>query len=75
MSCLLAKQTSISLKGVLALMILIHHIYQQTLFGSSSLLIDYVLRSFGYWGVSAFFMLSGYGLMFSLRNGGGMLIN
>lgn len=71
MSCLLAKQTSISLKGVLALMILIHHIYQQTLFGSKSLLIDYVLRSFGYWGVSAFFMLSGYGLMFSLRNGGG----
>ena len=70
MSSLLSKKTSVCLKGILALMILIHHVYQNTLLGSEYVIIDYVLRSFGLYGVSAFFLLSGYGLMYSISRGG-----
>ena len=51
-------------------MILIHHIYQNVLLGSDYSIVDYTLRSFGYWGVTTFFALSGYGLMYSVTQGG-----
>lgn len=63
---LISRDTSICLKGLLAIMILVHHIYQCVLSEVEYSIVDYTLRSFGYWGVTTFFLLSGYGLMCSV---------
>ena len=56
-------------KGLLALLVFTHHIYQVTSVFSGTY-IGYVFQAFGYWAVAAFFFLSGYGLTISHLNKG-----
>lgn len=71
------KQETIAIKGLLAIMVLLHHLYQQTHFFCNSDFIDYFFRSFGYIAVSGFFFLSGYGITYvnNQTRGGGILTN
>ena len=71
----LSKERTTAIKGLLALMVLIHHTYQKTLIGSSVLLFDFTMRSLGFYCVSSFLFLSGYGLFSSFKNGGGIRVN
>lgn len=56
------KDETVAMKGLMALMILLHHVYQHTLIGSHLEIFNYVIRSLGYIGVAGFFFISGYGL-------------
>ncbi len=61
---MLNKQTTISLKGLFAVLILIHHLYQYSGIITNEY-IGMLLQSLGYLSVSVFLFLSGYGLMSS----------
>ena len=68
------KQQTESLKGLMAVLILIHHIYQHVLIGGDYPLFDFIMRSLGYYAVSIFLFISGYGLMLRYQaTGGGIL--
>lgn len=57
----LTKKNCQSLKGILAILILVHHLYQHSgIFNGS--VIGYGLQALGYFVVAVFFFLSGYGL-------------
>lgn len=64
-SCYFTKSETTVLKGVVAIVILVHHLYQETLIGEEYAVVDYVFRSLGYIGVACFFFFSGYGLTIS----------
>lgn len=66
----LSKENTTNLKGLLALMVLLHHTYQKALIGSSVAIFDFTMRSLGFYCVSCFLFLSGYGLMTRYLNGG-----
>lgn len=57
----LSRNTTNSLKGILALMVLLCHIHGRTQIFSASIL-GTLFTAFGYLAVSGFFFLSGYGL-------------
>ena len=61
----IVKDETQVLKGIMALLILAHYVYQDTLFGSENPFVDYFFRSLGYIGVACFFYISGYGLTVS----------
>lgn len=57
----LAKDATVALKGILALMVLVSHIHGKIdLFDTS--ILGTLFSAFGYLGVSAFFFLSGFGI-------------
>ena len=64
------KDDSVALKAIMSFFIISHHIYQR-MSSEADFLVDYVLRSFGYLAVGAFFFISGYGVTYSLRQSGG----
>lgn len=61
-----SRQTTEHLKGFLAIAVLLHHIYQKTAIISHDSLAGFFCQSVGYYCVSMFFFISGYGLMKSL---------
>ena len=64
------RSTTEGLKGFLALAVLFHHIYQKTQIVAHSALCGFFLQSLGYYCVSLFFFISGYGLLISFNRGG-----
>lgn len=56
------------LKGVLSICVLLHHIWQKTKIDGDVDVLAFFLQSMGYYSVSAFFFISGYGLYASLEN-------
>ena len=69
----LEKQNTDCLKGICAVAVVTHHVFNLTGMGSS-IGLGPVLTALGYLAVSVFFALSGYGLAFSYnQNGGGYL--
>lgn len=66
----ISRETSITVRGVLMILIIIHHFYQYTLslvgFSYYSI-ISYTLQSLGYLSSGIFFALSGYGISCSLK--------
>lgn len=58
------------LKGGLALVVLFHHIYQKTQIVDHDSLWGFLMQSLGYYCVSLFFFISGYGLLLSFNRGG-----
>lgn len=65
----ISKNNTLCLKGIMAIMVLSHHLYQYSgLFHNS--IIGALFQDFGYIAVAVFFFLSGYGLSFSYRNKG-----
>ena len=65
----LSKNASLQAKGILALLVFAHHIYQATGVFSGTY-VGYLLQACGYWAVAVFFFLSGYGLTVSYLNKG-----
>lgn len=63
-SSLLTRDLSTCLKGLFTLAVLLHHIYLHTRIFAGSIP-GKILEMMGYWSVSVFFFLSGYGLMLS----------
>ena len=71
----LSKENGNCLKGICALMVLICHTCSQSGFLMlPGVGVGAVITAFGYWGVSVFFFLSGYGLVkkFATSVGGGI---
>ena len=65
----LSVERTVCVKGILAVAVLFHHLYQNGgAFKSSS--IGTVLQALGYLSVSVFLFLSGYGLMYSYKHKG-----
>lgn len=65
----LSKDNTDCLKGIFALCVLLHHLYQRSgLFGHS--ILGGILQYLGFWSVAMFFFLSGYGLFFSYKRKG-----
>lgn len=65
----ITKRTATCLKGICAILIIIHHVY--LMLGPLHIgFIDQALEDLGYLTVSVFFFLSGYGLHCSFRNNG-----
>lgn len=60
----LSKEYTNCLKGIFAILVVVHHIFQYIGL-SSNYLINIVLQLIGFLSVAAFFFLSGYGLMYS----------
>ena len=67
---LFQKESTYSLRGICMLLIVLHHIYQYT---ASRYGVTYpmplaiILQSLGYLATGVFFLLSGYGLTFSMK--------
>lgn len=58
------------LKGGLALAVLLHHLYQKTNIVGHDSLLGFFMQSLGYYCVSLFFFISGFGLIMSANRGG-----
>lgn len=67
-----SRSTTEHLKGYLALGVLLHHLYQETNIISHESILGFFIESCGYYCVSLFFFISGYGLLasFNKRRGG-----
>ena len=61
----LSRNTTNSLKGVMALMVLLCHLHGRVQLFSNSIL-GTLFTAFGYLAVSGFFFLSGYGLFLTM---------
>lgn len=66
------KHDTQAVKGLMAIIILSHHIYQRVPAPDATWL-DYIFRSLGYLGVSVFLFISGYGITCSYKEGEGYL--
>ena len=73
-SCLgevyLSKEISVCLKGLFAITVLLHHLYQhahEQIGILSNIIVSGILQFSGAWSVSMFFFFSGYGLMSSYK--------
>lgn len=64
---LLPKQKADSLKGIFAIAILLCHLCGRTGIGSQ-IGLGPIYTAMGYWSVSVFFCISGYGLAYSFKN-------
>ena len=62
-----SKQTTNAVKGLFALLVLIHHVFLNFFQDTNSLLLNYFFSSLGYLSVSVFFFISGYGIRISLK--------
>lgn len=62
-----SKETVNNMKGLFAIMVLVHHIFLKVLILPEGSVVEFVTHHFGYWAVSAFFFFSGYGLMISCK--------
>ena len=60
------KNQSISIKGLFAIVVLLHHTYQQMNICKVLSPVDYFIRSLGCLAVGVFFFISGYGLYRSM---------
>ena len=56
----LTKENTLALKGIFAIIVLVHHIYQYSLLVDGH--VGWMLQASGWLSVSIFFFLSGYGL-------------
>ena len=65
----LSKQMAIAWKGIFAIGVLMHHIYQYSGILQGTML-GIILQMLGYLSVAGFFFLTGYGLMVSSRESG-----
>lgn len=65
-----SRNTTEHLKGYLALAVLFHHMYQKTQIIDHASLLGFFMQSLGYYCVSLFFFISGYGLIKSANRGG-----
>lgn len=65
-----SRNTTEHLKGYLALAVLFHHLYQKTQIIDHESLLGFFMQSLGYYCVSLFFFISGYGLIMSANRGG-----
>lgn len=72
----ISKEKSLSVRGLMAIAVIIHHAYQYGPLFKDNIITSVILQSLGYLAVSVFFFLSGYGLTKSYcdRNGGGKLL-
>lgn len=68
----LSKDSTTALKGIFALFVLIHHLYQYSgiLHGTA---IGHIFQTMGYLSVAMFFFLSGYGMMQSYKKSEGYI--
>lgn len=65
------KEDAYSLRGIAMLMIVIHHIWMDIVLSDGEInevLTSYVFIPWGYLGTGVFFLLSGYGMFFSLTS-------
>lgn len=60
-----SKQAVGNMKGLFAIMVLVHHIFMKVLILPEGIVAEFITHHFGYWAVSAFFFFSGYGLTIS----------
>lgn len=60
-----SKQAVGNMKGLFAIMVLVHHIFMKVLIIPEGSVAEFITHHFGYWAVSAFFFFSGYGLTIS----------
>ena len=67
MKDLLSLEKSNTIKAIMCILILFHHLYQYTLFTDNPIF-GGILQNLGFWSVSIFFFLSGYGLAYSHKN-------
>lgn len=67
----MTKSTSDSLKGIFAISVLLCHVCGQSGFCMVHG-VGAIITAFGYWGVSIFLFLSGYGLMKQYARFGGV---
>lgn len=65
----LSKKNTDALRGILAMVVLVHHLYEYAGFLEGTL-VGLLLQVIGYLCVALFFFLSGYGLMFSVKSKG-----
>lgn len=65
----LSKKNTDALRGILAMVVLIHHLYEYAGFLEGTP-VGLLLQVIGYLCVALFFFLSGYGLMFSVKSKG-----
>lgn len=65
----LSKENTKALKGIFAVFVLWHHLYQYSALITGTV-IGIVFQAMGYLSVGMFFFLSGYGLTTSYRNRG-----
>lgn len=65
-----SKEAVNNMKGLFAIMVLVHHIFMKVLVLPEGSVAEFVTHHFGYWAVSAFFFFSGYGLMVSSKKEG-----
>ena len=70
MECL-QKQNSNLIKGLMAVLVVAHHLYQYSHVIDTPIM-SYIFASLGYLAVAVFFFYSGYGLMESYKNRGGI---
>lgn len=68
----LSKENTKALKGIFAVFVLWHHLYQYSALITGTV-IGIVFQAMGYLSVGMFFFLSGYGLTTSYRNRGGYI--
>ena len=69
------RNTTEHLKGYLALGVLLHHLYQDTNIINHESILGFFMQSLGYYCVSLFFFISGYGLLISLNKHRGGVSN
>ena len=65
----ISKENTVCLKGIMAILILVHHLYQESGIFHDSIFAA-VFQDLGYVVVAVFFFLSGYGLSVSYRKKG-----
>lgn len=66
------RKVTQNLKGILAVGVLLHHIYQKTDIILHESVSGFLFQSLGYYCVSLFFFISGFGLMYSFNTIGGV---
>ena len=68
----ISKEKSLSVRGLMAIAVIIHHAYQYGPLFKDNIITSVILQSYGFLAVSVFFFISGYGLTKSYcdRNGG-----
>ncbi len=61
----LSKQIVNNMKGLFAIMVLVHHIFMKVIILPEGSVAEFITHHLGYWAVSAFLFFSGYGLTIS----------
>lgn len=69
----LSRKNTELMKGILAIGVLLHHIWQKTHIGVEPDAFGFFMQSLGYYCVTGFFFILGYGLKYSFENREGYL--